>query len=375
MKHITSHNISVDFNPWFGTGPDTGGHFRFTKIHIYEELGGKIAFGSMDMETDVHPDALEMIQTERTGTITIADEGDGLIYKIPVFITQISFRGNLVSIQFLCIQDKNFLTKKTTEVLKKDIGSTIQALYPGNIDLRCDSDIQGSPWFYQNKETAYDLLVKLCYSYKKDSIFSLGFEGLMLKETFGQSNSRGNAEPDDIMKIRSDSQFTQASGFKNTYYHNLYKLPLNVWEDKKGEASGKDYTDLEMIVPRVLYKNGNSGIIHKDYYQLLENLTYNMAYQQSEYFSEIIIKDYNTIPGYKIGDVLEYYKQSMTHDNLVWPYKYYLVKSNELFLAIDGSEFVNPEGAKFCWTSRLVGMQEDGKIALGTDNDPRDTEK
>ena len=375
MKYINSNNVSIDFNPWFGDGPDAGGHFRFTKLHLYEELGGSLAFGNMDMEMDRSNEAYDLVENEKTGTITIKREDveDGFIYTIPIFITDISTQMNIVSIKFFCIPEKDFFSKKTTDTKKTDIKATIEALYPGKKDIRCETDIQGSDiLFYQNKETNQEMLTRLCYSFKKDSIFCFGFEGLMIKETMGEKNSKGKTEPDDEMVLRSNSEYMQISSFTNRYFPDLYKLPLNIWEDTESLEAIKDYTDLEPINSRTVFKYSSSNSVATPYYQLFENLSYNQSYMNSDIFSELKIVNMADIPRYKIGDVIKYQNQTDVYENLEWPYKEYLVRSNEFFISIDGSEFVDSYGSNFSWTSKLLGLEEKGSIAVGTDQDPRD---
>jgi hypothetical protein len=89
MKIETSHKISVFFSPWFGETPDAAGDFRFTKLHLYEELGGKIAFGDIDLISTGTDKANELLQKQRTGEIQIEQEGR-TSYSIPVCIIDVS---------------------------------------------------------------------------------------------------------------------------------------------------------------------------------------------------------------------------------------------------------------------------------------------
>ena len=73
----------------------------------------------------------------------------------------------------------------------------------------------------------------------------------------------------------------------------------------------------------------------------------------------------------RVGDVVEYTRDSKTTvDSKMWPFKYYLVKSNEFFIAIDDSDNVAEDGYHTKWTTKLVGLEENGKIALGSEQNP-----
>ena len=45
-KYTNSYKVTIDFKPWFDSG------FQFTKLHMVEELGGKIPGGEIDMNHD-----------------------------------------------------------------------------------------------------------------------------------------------------------------------------------------------------------------------------------------------------------------------------------------------------------------------------------
>ena len=109
--------------------------------------------------------------------------------------------------------------------------------------------------------------------------------------------------------------------------------------------------------------------MHKDYYQMDYNMSYNSDYLRSTYFQELRIMN-DSLPNYKIGDVLWYQREPIIQEQLSWPWKYYLVRSNELFIATDSSEVFDEHGAKFGFVSRILALEEDGSIAFGKDTDP-----
>lgn len=368
MKYVNQNGVGVDFDPWFKKG------LRFTSLHMYEELGGTIAFGSMELLHDGSEQALELVDKERTGTITIDKKDGGWVYEIPIFITKLSSFRNVVSIEFICSPIKDFWSVPMQEVWEQDITSTVEALYPGKQDIRCETDIQASDLvFYQNKESNYDLLVNLCYAFKKDSVFAFGWEGLMIKETMGEKDSTGETEPN--LKLMSGGEFQQVSSDEYKYNPSLYHMPLNVWEDTEQKVALEDYTEKEPVNLRIIKKYNSTYAVRTPYYQLEENASYNRAYMNSDLTRTITIIDSMSMPGYKIGDVLEYSQASREKDSIGWPYKYYLVKSNELFMAIDGSDLRDENGNTYSWTSKLIALEENGTIALGNDEDPTDSER
>lgn len=373
MKYVSSNNIEVSFHPWFD-GKE--GQHRFTYIHLYEELGGSIAYGEMGMEMNGSGEALKLDDEERTGVLEISDlQSGGISYTIPVFITDLARKANIVVINFYCISDQSFVTdQRTNSYNEAKIRDVIYSIYPGKVDLRTDPDIQGNFNFHQNKETTLDFCAKLCMSYKKSSVFAFGWEGLMLKDLFGDRNSRGNMEPDTQMKIVGDSEYTQLTGFRKARDRGLYYRPQNVWEDKKNDKySIRDYTEQEPINLRVYKKYTTSYMFSTPYSQLFENYAENKANMESDLYQHINIANYYRLPLYKLGDVLTYIKESNTENKrLNWPYKYYLVKSNELFLSIDGSPVKGPGGFNFSWTSVLLGLEENGQVALGSEKDPQE---
>lgn len=353
MKYKNSYKTSVDFQPWFDSG------YRFQSLHLYEELGGELARGEMRLEVAGKSESLKLITEQHTGTITLEQEG-GLIYNIPVFITNRWHEKNYLDIEFVCVGDQKFFDEKHTSVWDS-IEDSIRGVYPGKVDLRCDTDLQAKNLkLYQNHETDQDFLRRVCLGYKRNSIFTFGLEGLMIKETMGLSDSYGNREPKLI--IHADSDFTQETPFSKKYQPLLYSKVKNIWEEK--------YKDVMPVNPRVLQKGGALSIVHKDYYQMSENLNYNTAYIYSDMFQEIIIT-HRQVPKFKIGDVVEYTRDSKTTvDSKMWPFKYYLVKSNEFFIAIDDSDYVADDGYHTKWTTKLVGLEENGKIALGSEQNP-----
>ena len=184
----------------------------------------------------------------------------------------------------------------------------------------------------------------------------------------GKYDSGGNIEPYYKLPGGGDFQPIGADDFK--YTPGLYDMPENVWEDKEGKVALQDYTKVEPRNLRVIKKYDSLQIMQTPYYQLEENITYNRAYQVSGLTRSLILLNTMGMPKYKIGDVVEYKYVPRSSEGIGWPYKYYLIKSNELFLAIDGSDLTDELGNKYAWRSKLIALEDNGKIALGNDKDP-----
>ena len=62
------------------------------------------------------------------------------------------------------------------------------------------------------------------------------------------------------------------------------------------------------------------------------------------------------MPKYKIGDVLTYKRAD--NQNTKYPFKKYIVASNEVFFSQNGSSERGPHGQQFEWTSKLLGLEK-----------------
>lgn len=355
MKYINSYKVSINFTPWFDSG------YKFDNIHMYEELGGKIASGEISMSHDGSGEALKLITDQYTGQITLEKEG-GNIYTIDVFIINKKYFKNFLTLNFICIKDKKFYTE-LIQAEWDDITSAIESLYPGKKDIRCKCDINNKLTIFQNSETNQSLCSKLSYGFKKKSIFAYGWEGYLMKEIIGIDHG-GNQEP--YYSIEGSSEFLQLDSYNLNYNPLIYYTPTNPWEPVKGDEnngeqannSTDDYTDLQPKNSRTLQFYEDYTIVGKDFEQLMHNYWRNLGYMNSDFFTAFRIKDFD-MPKYKLGDILKY-KRGEQKTEL--PFKLFLVRSNELFMAIEDSSSVGPDGESFSWTSLLSGVEEKEEI-------------
>lgn len=346
MKYTNSYKVTIDFKPWFDSG------YVFTKLHMIEELGGLVAYGEINMEHNGSSEALKLVTDQYTGTITLEKE-EGNIYNIDIFVTSRKFYKNNVSLHFVCIKDKSFFTELINTEWD-DITTAINSLYPGNKDIRCESDINNGVTIFQNSESNYSLCKKLAYSFKHMTVFAFGWEGLMIKELIG-IDSGGNTEP--YFNISGNSDLNQIDSYNLNYNKKLYHKPFNPWETtEEGEDAG--YTNLQAKNCRVVQNYNDYCIVSTDYYQMMDNYWFNTRYMNSDLFTSFRTV-YSDVPRYKIGDILKYSREEQESK---LPFDLFLVRSNELFFSIDNSKMVDANGLNFSWTSKFIGLQEDGSI-------------
>jgi len=357
MKYNTKNGFSIDIDPWFNI-VDGNRLFILTFIRFREEIGGELAGGEMELVSNMSPEALEMFNTQKTGTIEIqSDYNEGNVYKIPFLVIDISMTGNnKVKIKFVCLpESSSFLVTYRSNIFEKaDIRKTIESLYPGEKKITCETDIQNSSLtFYQNNEVDKDICTKLCYSYKKDSVFAYGLEGLLIKEV---------TISDETSNIVLGNIYNLVGGFENGQYNTTYNPEIY--------STSKDL-NLQSSNISAIMKYGNLSYIGKDYAELDEIRKYNRDTYRSDLFMNITMSTSLALPTYRLGDVLKVSTVLSECNEMKWDYDYFLVRSNEFFLACDQSTYgANGEG-KFTWTSELICIDNlgDTKDKLAQTND------
>lgn len=328
---------------------------------MYEELGGNLAKGEISMVHDGSSAALKLITDQYTGQITLEKEG-GNIYTIDIFIINREYFKNFLTLKFVCIKDKKFYTE-LIQAEWTDITEAIESLYPGKKDIRCECDINNNLTIFQNSESNKSLCSKLSFGFKKRSIFAYGWEGYLMKEIVG-IDSGGHQEP--YYKVTGSAEFHQVDSYNLNYYKRIYYTPTNPWEPLKGDEnngeqaanSDEDYTDRQPNNSRTLQIYEDYTIVGRDFEQLMHNYWDNRKYMDTQLFTSFRLKDFN-MPLYKLGDILIYKREEQESE---LPWTLFLVKSNEMFMAIEDSNAVGPDGSKFSWTSMLAGVQEKGEI-------------
>ena len=345
-KYTNSSGISINVTPYFDTG------FIFDYLHMREELGGALPVGEIGLLHDGSDKALKLVEEQHTGHITLEREG-GNIYDIDFFITDRSYSGNFFTLKFLCVPSREFFTDLKISTWD-DITSAIKSLYPGKVELRCDSDVNNGVKFFQQRETDYEFCSRLCSSFKHDIVYAFGWEGLMLKETISKDHTM-KAEP--YWEIWAQTEVTQITPYNFKYSRSLYEAPLNPWEQYEGKNENlPDRTDYESLNCCSMRTYGEYRIMGRDYYQALENRRYNLRYLDSSLWTSIQTVDTN-LPDWKIGDVVKYFKKWQEYDNVSVPFEVYIVKANEVFFSPESSSHISSNGLKFSWTTTMLGLQ------------------
>lgn len=355
MRVKNSTGISLEFKPWTTDLEPT--RYRITKLQIYEELGGEIPRGKMGLEHDGSQEALQLITEQNTGIIKLEDEKDGgLVYEIPIYITKKSSLYNILDIEFVCTQDKKFYANPISESYPT-IKDAIQTVFPGKQDIRIEPDgaVDGIPES-QNGETSYEFCKRMCYSYKANSVFAFGWEGLLIKEL--KSNNNEGAE-DDIIEIKGGlMQLTKP--YQLNYNKYLNHLPYDPWlgtqDDDILPTTKENYEDVMPKNVGVIMDYNQYGIVGKNYLGHIQNLMQNQRIMNSNLYTDFQLKA-TDMPKYKLGDVVSY-KYPDEEEMKLYPFKTFLVKSNELFWTSDDSDGeVDWNGLRFSWTSKLVGLE------------------
>lgn len=193
---FNSSNTTLEFTPWTDSG------YRITSLHVIEKLGGVIPKGEMSL---IFADSSgnfpgDLIKSQNTGTIKLVDEKEypeNLKYEFNVFITHRKFYGNYVDLEFVVTDDIEFYTKRISTYYYRSIPlkDKIRTLFPGTVDFRTTDPDVPDITIFQNCETNYEVLTRLCYAYKANSIFCYSWDGLIIKDLVGLRDHWGNSEP------------------------------------------------------------------------------------------------------------------------------------------------------------------------------------
>ena len=343
MAWISSSGVTVDIGPFLKSG------YKFRKLQLTESLGGIIASGGASLYCDGSNEALELITKTFNITITLKKKV-GVSYNIPAFITTKKFIKNILDIEFLCLPDKTFFSE--SEVLEwPDITTALESLWPGKKDFRCESDINNEIKLFQTGENNYSICKRLAYSFKQKSIFAFGLEGFLIKDLVG-IDSTGQNEP--YWTIMGEEDVFQKSPYNLNYNYRLYKENINPWEE--------NYSDKESKNISVQILDNSYRIVHKDYYQLLDNYVYNTNLMSSKLYNSFTVVHPTTLPEFKIGDVIKYRRAG---ESSWMPITTFLVSQMDIFIATEKDKDEN--GLGFSVTSVLRGIEENGSVMPDTD--------
>lgn len=347
-KITNSSKISVEFKPW------TDLNCRITRLQIIEQLGGEIPNGVMDMVLVADPDIEKMITDQNTGTISIIDEKeDGLSYEFDIWVTEREYYENILKLKFVCIPDLEFFTSRITTYHQGGIRSTIESLYPGKLDIRIEPSGNEDPVLYQNCETNYELCKRLCYSYKDNSIFAFGWEGLLLKDMCGEFDHEGNKEP--ALELETDRLSVQTQTYNMRYNKYVNSKSFSAWEDTEESTTGNtDYSEFISKNCKVMMNYKEYRVMGIDTAERLGNAWNNKSRMKFRGYTNLKIVQPD-MPHYKLGDVVIY---SRALQEKALPWKNFLITSNEFVFSADGNREMDENGFRISWTSYLYGLDE-----------------
>lgn len=384
-KIKNSKEVAVSFSPWTDKGDI---QFSLFRLHIKEALGGEIPRGEIELVHPGTPKSLEMVQNQETGTIEIQDTKEGgFTYKFNVFITKRNVYNEIVSLEFICIptrigedgnidsgkdaleRGKNFYTRLYSETYS-DIEDAILSSYPGTWDKRVKTNISDKVKIYRDNETSYDLIKRLGFAWKNNSVFALGWDGLLNKEITGINSFGDSEDGDKIRKIYGDQkEWTQVSSKSSKYNTTLNTILFDPWQDPYKDDPGA----LELwksVTPEDKYKEYVPGLvvssitgdrdykIHSHpYYLFEENLEASKNFYDAKGYGSIVLLGEDMPRDWKLGDTIMYYRKK---DDKTWDTEGIrcIVASNELFFSQNGSTKTGPHGLPFEWTTVLWATKE-----------------
>ena len=349
MKY-TINEITINFLPWFDKG------YKLKVLKLYEEICGKIAYGSIVMELEGTKASLNLVTNQFTGKLKIEkDVGDS--YEIDVFITNRQYYKNSLTLEFLCLKDRSFYTDLVS-LEHSDITTALNSLYPGKIDIRCESDLNNSIPIIQNCETNYDFCNELAFSFRKNVIFGYSWDRFFIKEKIGKYDSKGNLEPKLILLGNAGTEVLEI--YSMHYNSMLFEKPWDPWLDTTEDNSVNSYADKVPINNRTIKLFNNYITVGSSYVDLIKNYLYNTEQAKYNMFVSLKIKSSN-IPDYRLGDVIIFKEMK----DLGIPNKYYLVKSNELVIINEGP--ADEYGSKISLVSTLIGLEHGTNLLPETD--------
>ena len=355
-KTYNSAKTGVEFSPWTDTGK-----FRVVSLHITEKLGGAVPKGNMsllfvgDKKDDISG---EMIYSQNTGTVNIIDEKkypDSLKYKFNVFITHRNFYGNSIELEFVITDDIEFFTKRVSVYHYKSIPlqDKIKSLFPGKVDFRSTSPDVPDITVYQNCETNYEILTRLCYAYKANSIFCYSWDGLIIKDMVGLQDHLGNTEP--VLEL----DIGRLTNLVEPYNLNYDKLQnhdaFTPWSKPDECTTSNDYSSFDSKYFTVQMDYQKYNVVEKEHEPYMMNTwlnTRNMNYPGNTCLKLVS----PSMPHFKIGDALKNVDEAKTWIKIPW--KKFVVYSNEFFFSVDANDTLDENGFKFSWTSYFYGIDK-----------------
>lgn len=354
MKYTDSHGITVHISPWLDCG------YRLKNLVLNLSIGGELTNGSIELEgLIVISETLETLDTCNTGEITIEKEGrSSYIGKFFVTSRAHTVNGNAV-LNFVCVPDPKYVRDKIKMTYIGTMEEVLEEIYP-NLDIQCESDIQGERTFHQNSIPSAYYLPKLAAGYRKNIVYGYDMDTFFIKEAYTQ-DELDNA-PIIIATLDQDT-----SGYEKEYNPELYSQPKNDWESEEENQLGEDYSELQARFVRSVQKRGDIFYVYKDFEDLRENATINRTQNNSSYYQTKTIraKDW---PDYELGEVVYFNLAETEQSDTYYPHNYYIVSGIRISFSTKG---------QFIFETTFAGLEENGLISLDNDyeDDPTSDEE
>lgn len=303
---LAGGSSTLDVSPWFDNG------YVFKELQMKEEIGDTIASGVIKLTSDGKN--MSLINTQETLHISYnqiswkesdkneeASEGP-VNYEIDGYIYHREFIENEIHLSFIAIKNKEFTTVSKVAKYKVGIKKTIEALYPGRCEFWTTDDINqllpdiDGPLedLDQNGLTDYDFCRRLCRSYKRDSVYSFGLEGLFIKHIYRQRQWR---------MIYAESDCINLGMYDINYY-------------KEMELDSKS-VDKSKNINALMY-GFKYDLVRTDFHSdLLSIYQYNEKYT-TDLRCRIKLKFLNRLPRFKIGDLVKYKNKFKFNDGRMY---------------------------------------------------------
>lgn len=175
----------ISISPWSDKG------YVFKSLKMMEQIGDKLASGEVALTSDGQD--LSLILEENIIIINYEQklsDNDLVTYDIVGYIYARKFLENEVQLKFVAAPNKEFSTESVVRKFSDmTIDQIISDIYPGELfiytkdDKFLEPDVKGQLTdLDQNGLTRLDLCYTLCRSYRKDTVYGLGLEGLIIKD-------------------------------------------------------------------------------------------------------------------------------------------------------------------------------------------------
>lgn len=330
-------NIKVEVNPF------SAGLYSLNSLHIYEEIGGLLPYGTAEFMITKYEPAKKFMKETIEGEIIISKDKSS--YKIPIIITTRQVVEVKFIINFIIAPSITFYTEKKIETFN-NINSAIKILTSSfrksDIDLK--SNVNPTLPIYKDYSTRYNFLKKLAMGYKNDTIFGFSFDGFFIKKI--KSDKVNN------LPIILGAGTTQISAYSNKV---LNKNQDNNNPEIVNEISSSNLPN--SINYKIVSNYNNNGICFGGKYdEMGKNYVKNSTFIMNAKTNVTKITNFSDLPSYKLGDNV-YTVDSITKTENISK-KLNLVWSNEVFIRFNGSDYKSKEGKPFNWTTTLVNLDK-----------------